>query len=102
MELKEFIKETLLQIRDGISDAIENSKDSGLSINPATNMKADVQTIKFSVMVETSNKGGINIKIAEGGYSTNSVNRIEFEVKAILPCTEDVRYKKDRPVRASS
>lgn len=102
MELKEFIKEALLQIGDGITDAIESSKDSGLCINPATDMKAGEQTIKFSIMVETSSKGGINIKIAEGGCSTNNVNRIDFEVKAILPCTEDTRYKKDKPVRTPS
>lgn len=62
-------------------------------------MKPDIQAIKFSVMVETSSKGGVNMKIADLEGSINNVNRIEFEVKMSLPCTEDLRSSLEPPKR---
>ncbi len=99
MELNEFVKETLVQIAEGVKKAIDATDGEGFSINPAKDMKADVEVIKFNVLVETSSKGGMNIKIAEAGCSTNNVNRIEFEVKMTLPCTNDLRYSTEAPKR---
>lgn len=99
MELNEFVKETLIQIADGVKKAIDETKDEEFNINPAREMKPDVQVVKFSVMVETSTKGGINIKIADAGASTSNVNRVEFDIKMTLPCTEDMRFYKETPKR---
>lgn len=108
MELKDFIKQTLIDITKGVSEAQEEIKDSGAYINPEGlhhqgNVRPGyngeyrhVQQIKLSVgvnAVENSEmKGGIGvISVFSAGLSgkisdANTVtNRIEFEIPISLP-----------------
>ena len=108
MELKDFIKETLIQINEGVIEAQNSIKDSGALINPqgfhqGENLKIGyageyqhVQKVKLSVavnVVENSEmKGGVGmISVFSLGLSgkvsdVNTVtNRIEFEVPISLP-----------------
>ena len=108
MESKDFIKQTLIDITTGVSEAQEAIKDSGAYINPKgftggealsigfNDNSRNVQKIKMSVgvnAVENSEmKGGIGvITVFSAGLSgkisdVNSVtNRIEFEIPISLP-----------------
>ncbi|SRX75642.1 hypothetical protein [Aequorivita antarctica] len=108
MDLKDFIKQTLIQITDGVKDAQEYIKDSGAYINPegfhdGENLKSGyrgeyrhVQKVKLSVavnVVENSElKGGVGIiSVFSAGVSSkvsdvNTIkNRIEFEIPISLP-----------------
>lgn len=108
MDLKDFIKQTLIEITNGVKEAQEEIKDSGAYINPegfhsGENLRSGyggeyrhVQKVKMSVgvnVVENSEmKGGAGIiSVLSLGVSgkvsdVNSVtNRIEFEIPISLP-----------------
>lgn len=108
MELKDFIKQTLTEITNGVKEAQEEIKDSGAYINPGgfhrgenldleyANQFRHVQKVKMSVAVnavensEIKGKAGI-ISVLSLGVSgkvsdVNTVtNRIEFEIPISLP-----------------
>lgn len=112
MELKEFIRETLIQITNGVIEAQQTLKDTGCYINPeGYHLKEQikpgydkeyrhVQKIKMSISVNViegnENKAGIGVfsSILNAGVSaknsdTNSTtNRIEFEIPISLPVME--------------
>lgn len=80
MELKEFITQTLININQGIIDAQEQSKGSGVVINPKNLKKrginhyelyngnpVQVQDIEFNVVVNVTE--GSDSKIAVGAFS---------------------------------
>jgi hypothetical protein len=80
MELKEFITQTIISINQGIIDAQEQTKDSGIIINPKNLKKkglndylpydghpAQVQDIEFNVVVNVTE--GDESKIAVGAFT---------------------------------
>lgn len=110
MELKEFVKETLLQITEGVKEAQEAVKEYGAAVNPmqyqksadSTNAKLNneyypVQNIDFEVALTSSNDGGTKkgIGVLLGNLSiganksednkTMAVTNIRFSVPIVLP-----------------
>ncbi len=108
MDLKDFIKQTLIEITNGVKEAQESIKDSGAYINPkglhsGENIRSgyedqfrSLQKVKMSVAVNavenSEMKGGIGIiSVFSAGLSSkvsdiNTVtNRIEIEIPISLP-----------------
>jgi hypothetical protein len=106
MELKEFITQTLININQGIIDAQEQTKNSGILINPKNIRKRDsgvydeysgypaaIQEIEFNVVVNVTE--GKDSKIAVGAFTgmlsggvsnTNQNNNsTQTTIKFILP-----------------
>lgn len=103
MELKDFIRNTLTQIAQGVKEAIVDSQGNGYLVNPSNDEFGRDQTISFDVMVETVEKGGVNIRVVEGERSGKGVNRISFDVTMTLPCVNDGRvHELKRPERPSN
>ena len=118
MDLSEFIKETIREVGDGVSQAAIHCSQYGVIVNPTitigengeyyiprkpssvTTMQSRVQKIAFDIAVEATeteqNKGqaGISIKVVTGGGShskeskNTTVSRICFSVPVCLP-TQD-------------
>lgn len=117
MELKDFIKKTLIEITQGVKEAQEECSKSGALINPTYTPYAqtkdkgnlikhkaksiEVTSVNFKVAItvsegEEKNKG-INIlssviKLGASNTSTDSIqnaNIIEFKVPIILPSIDD-------------
>jgi hypothetical protein len=118
MELKDFVRESLVQISNGISEASEELKDTSAHINPKNvyvnsdnrqnygrlvNDKSYypvVELIEFDVAVhasegtETNGKIGISIGsigLGVGGKSqesNRSESRIKFKVPVTFPTSE--------------
>jgi len=111
MELQEFIKNTLVQITNGVIEAQNELKDTGCLINPMSyNASADaniivegvknkarlIQKIKMNVVLDISksknSKSGIGVaKVIKAGIeadetSTNkNVTSVEFEIPISFP-----------------
>jgi len=111
MELKEFIKETLTQIAQGIADAQETLHDSGAIIAPEATIRSEgshairndgygtraVNQIKFNVGVSVTNGDGTKSGIAvltglfsaggqvESTNSNQSITNIEFSIPMSYP-----------------
>ncbi|PHS72712.1 MAG: hypothetical protein COB22_03795 [Cycloclasticus sp.] len=113
MELKEFVKETLTQISEGVQDSLASVRDSGGYVNPATRASTkttddshfasmthgrNVFLISFDVAVtveeESGKDGHAKLKVASvfsaggGGSKSNkssSTNHISFKVPLALP-----------------
>lgn len=116
MELKEFIKETLVQITNGVIEAQDIIKDTGCYINPEGFHSGEqvrtgynkeyrhVQKVKLSIAISViennEKKAGLGVVsgILSAGASTknndsNSVtNRIEFDIPISLPIM-DIKTK---------
>lgn len=85
MELKEFISNTLTQMADGVSDAIQKSDGKGYLVNPsATKIGADC-VVHFDLSIESDKEGTASIKVIGGSMSERSVNRISFDINIKLP-----------------
>jgi hypothetical protein len=111
MELKDFIKETLVQITNGVVEAQDLIKDTGCYINPEGRYKDEIvetgyggeyrsiQKVKMSIAINVienqKTKAGLGVVSAiltAGASTTNSdsnsvTNRIEFEIPISLPIT---------------
>lgn len=113
MELKDFVKETLVQIASGVNESIAAVRESGGYVNPAAKIdisKSDgshfsslstgqnVFLIDFDVAVTVEEETGTNaeakLKVASilslgaGGKSANkasATNRISFKIPLGLP-----------------
>lgn len=109
MDLRTFIRETLCQIANGMTDAQAELRDKGVKINPphyidksggirdASPDSACYQTIDFDIAltaVEDQKSGGamgiavMGAKIGGGKemlQSTSAVSRIQFRIVAHLP-----------------
>jgi len=115
MELGDFIKETLVQITQGIVGANEALKDSGARVNPRNVMtyargqevirrrdidkkhKDFIDFVEFDVAVyvkeDTTIKGGLGIGVAgiilgtqgQGANSAGIESRIKFRIPMLLP-----------------
>jgi hypothetical protein len=112
MELKDFIKTTLLEITNGVIEAQKELKDTGCLINPQGLLRGDkqiqkgygdkfrsVQMVKMRIAVSvsenTGKKSGIGVaKIITAGLNTEKfdsneqITTIEFDVPISLPLTE--------------
>lgn len=114
MELQEFIKNTLVQITNGVIDAQNELKDTGCLINPEgtsingnvvkssteTRIIRSIEKIKMNVVLEiaeTEGKSkGIGVaKVLKAGVETeksnsnSKVTSIEFEVPIAFPVTSE-------------
>lgn len=113
MDLKDFVKETLVQISTGVQESIEAVRESGGFTNPAAsgNVKSDssshfgsmgegqnVFLVDFDVAVTVDENsevsGGGRLKVAgvfavggEAGNSSksSSTNRVSFKIPLALP-----------------
>jgi hypothetical protein len=113
MELKEFVKETLIQISAGVQESIEMVRDTGGYTNPAVSDSVkNGDTSHFSSMGEGQNiflvdfdvaitvdesadaSGGAKLKVAgifsaggDAGISSksSSTNRVSFKIPLALP-----------------
>ena len=111
MELKQFIRETLVQIVAGVKEAQDAVKDTNAEISPTALHyspeegsrlvfkmgRGIVQFVEFDVAVSTteaaSAKGGLGIFVGEIGIGAKgqvdeqraAVNRIKFSVPLLLP-----------------
>ena len=112
MELKQFVKESLLQIIQGVKEAQAESEGTGAHINPIgmSIMRNDLkgkrfgpkdltitETIEFDIAVMAMEgkeaKGGIGVvtgifSLGGGGKTevqTSNVSRLKFSVPVVLP-----------------
>ncbi|WP_308366980.1 MULTISPECIES: hypothetical protein [unclassified Microbulbifer] len=116
MDIKKFVRDTLIQISSGVKEAQDAVRENGGFVNPAARVAAKgdsnshlvtidngqgVFFVDFDVAVtvtdETSNEGEAKLKIASifsaGGGVTNaseasSTSRISFKVPLALPVDE--------------
>lgn len=111
MELQEFIKETLVQITNGVIEAQKEIKETGGLINPKSwtkdllsssssdNHLNTIQKVKMNVVVNVTEKAGTSSGInvvqiikaginAEESETNNKVTSIEFEVPIAFPTME--------------
>ncbi|MES9950068.1 MAG: hypothetical protein ABW118_14015 [Candidatus Thiodiazotropha sp.] len=117
MELKDFVKETLVQITTGVNDAQNEVRDLGGYVNPAARVfpkESDqshltqigsgqgVFMIDFDVAISVSEEGeaGGEAKLQVGsflnlggggkkGSSSSTTNRIAFKVPLALPVDKE-------------
>lgn len=113
MELKEFVKETLLQIIQGVGDAQDEAEEYGAAINPGkitgngiaqsgyNNKPCTVQNVDFEVVLSSatneSSKKGIGVMLESIGVGANkntdgnnsTVTNIKFSIPIILPHTDN-------------
>lgn len=88
MELKDFIKATIKDISNAVTELNEEMSDKGLLVNPIPENHQDgmvysqdgrwLQKIDFNVSVTTSEnstkEGGLRICVAKAGISENTTN----------------------------
>ena len=113
MQLKDFIKETLIQIVQGIGEAQEELKDTDCAINPRDiksedyttvilkNKRHVVQDVDFNIaLTNTSNsedKAGIGVMLGSFGLGGNktlsdgntSNTNISFSVPVVFPSVDN-------------
>ena len=117
MELKDYISETLVQISEGIIDAMKKLEGSGVIINPNTTFYSDGQfwigkqnehgpverwvqqvemNVTTTVVESTEGNGGAKINVGilnvgaglkENGSEQNT-NSVKFTIPVCLPCTD--------------
>lgn len=107
MELKEFVKEALVQIADGIKEAQDSCRNLGCRINPRykngtanimrTPDDAPVSEVKFKIGLTSetvsSDKKGIGVAFSnltigamgEHGANQSSVTSVEFSIPVAFP-----------------
>jgi len=100
MELKDFIKNTLVEIVNGVKEAQEATKALGATVSPeidgqATTVSAEnVRSVEFNVAVTATDEAnaGAGIKVASifnvgGGVKeiNTSVSTISFKIPIVLP-----------------
>ena len=101
MKLQEFVKESLLQVINGVKEANESLDDNRGSVNPAgrgppngrTVGGVPLQDVEFDIAVlvsEGSDMGGGLTVMGIGGKGSisetnSSVSRIKFQVPVALP-----------------
>ena len=117
MELKEYITESLVQISEGINEAMKRLKGMGVIINPNASfysegqfwigknqhhgpVKRRVQIVEMNIATTiteaTEGQGGAKINVGllslGGGVKDNgseqSTNSIKFSIPICFPCTD--------------
>ncbi|MBN8716747.1 MAG: hypothetical protein J0H95_07200 [Xanthomonadales bacterium] len=127
MDLKEFVKETIVQIASGVREAQEAVRPLGAIVNPASLAPAPgggsyfatiqdmhhVFLVDFDVAVSVSETAGTNasaklnvatlLSLGAGGQSGNSTaatNRLSFKVPLALPLDEPTRARLTSEIEA--
>lgn len=103
MELKDFIKGTIKDISEAITELNEEIGDTGLLVNPKVDNHLEntryavdgmiIQDIEFNLQVSASEKtdagGGIHINVLKAGLSNTTdnatVSTIQFKIAVSLP-----------------
>lgn len=103
MELKDFIKTTIKDISDAVTELNEEMSAKGLLVNPIPDNHQEgmvysqdgrwLQKIEFNVSVTTSNtsekEGGLKIYVAKAGISETAKNEatssLHFHITVALP-----------------
>jgi hypothetical protein len=109
MDLKMFVTTTLVQIIEGVQEAIKQISPSGSSakINPTSNhaLYSDPKDVNFDVAVTVADKVSgegkaglkvMSIEIGGGGgkiSESEAVSRIQFSVPVSVPSTSERQYK---------
>lgn len=110
MELKEYIKESLTQIIDGVIEAQEKMKDRGALIAPEGYQSKGkgsfgdftcVESIDFEVSVEvkegTDAKGGLKASVIEvfvgKSDGKGSCNKVSFSIPVVYPRMKTKGFK---------
>lgn len=113
MELKDFIKETLIQITQGISEAQTELEESNCVINPRDikedgfanvmikNKRHTVQCIDFKIALtsttESADKAGIGVMLGSFGIGGNKTSsdgntsntNISFSIPVVFPSVDN-------------
>ena len=113
MELKDFIKETLIQITQGISEAQTELEESSCVINPRDikedgfanviikNKRHTVQCIDFKIALtsttESADKAGIGVMLGSFGIGGNKTSsdgntsntNISFSIPVVFPSVDN-------------
>jgi hypothetical protein len=116
MDLKSFISSTLVQIQEGVQDAIDQTTEKGLegSVNPKYTVSnnpslGQTQDVKFDIAVTASDedKAGVNggikvVGISFGGDASSTtkmsqISRIQFSIP-VTPPTTHIQKKPSKPL----
>lgn len=113
MELQEFIKNTLIQITNGVIEAQNELKDTGCLIIPEgftlqggqikqgyKNEYRAIQTVKMNIAVSVSENSGTQkgigvVNVFKAGISSDDkvgnekITNLEFEIPIALPVMND-------------
>lgn len=84
MELKEFVKNTLTQIAEGVQEAINEADGKGYVVSPTLGTGKEC-TIHFDLAIESEQDGRANIKVLSGNVKERIANRVTFDVGMVLP-----------------
>lgn len=110
MELKEFIKETLTQIVEGVKDAQEACGKVGAVVNPQIDDVKDTlrqEKVSFEVLLSgvenNENKKGIGVWLPNVGVGVNKTEKqensthtkVSFEVYVQFPIIEKVNKESE-------
>lgn len=101
MDVKEFVRDTLIQIVEGVIAAHEAVKGQGASVNahdelhalPSDSRNREIREVAFDVAVTTESSTGAEAKVAvwsiglgaDGSSASSVVSRIQFKVPVALP-----------------
>lgn len=103
MELKEFIKATIRDISEAVTELNEEMNDTGLLVNPVPDTPDDnavyiadgrvIQQIDFNVSVTASDRtekgGGLKVYVANADLNKQTgheaTSTISFHIKVALP-----------------
>lgn len=105
MELKEFIKATIRDISDAVTELNEEMADKGLLVNPIPDVQETeaaytsdsrvIQQINFNVSVtvssNTEKEGGLKVYVANAGVNSQSgsetATSLSFHITVALPAS---------------
>ncbi len=112
MELKEFIKNTLIEISTAIKESQSKLRDTGTIINPSSiyndfisidgNGRRKVSEINFDIAISTEEKEdnttGLSVvtgffgagNVIKEGLNTSLINRIQFKIPISFPIDDDL------------
>ena len=122
MELREFVRDSLIAILDGVKQAQDeiHLQKVGAAVNPrfedsGSLQEEDVQTMEFDIAVSVNEKseggGGGSVKVVgifdAGGrisqsVESGSVSRIKFSLKVLPPFTTVARHLTPREALPTS
>ena len=102
MLLKDYVKQTLLDITQGVADA---RSEACLCIAPGyfhdvAQTDPSMVTFEVAISVSKDDKGKIEIvsfAVAEGNYSTESYNKVSFSVPVFFSSDRPYNAPKDSP-----
>ena len=113
LPLRQFVRETLVEITNGIADAQVALRPTGVRINPHTvegdvpkgGAKRMVEQVAFDIAVSTTGaaEGSGSIGVVSAGfaaklgltYKKEHVSRVQFAVPVIWPVAEQARTSPD-------